>query len=141
MLPSIHTRISPSFSSLLLLMLLSVNSLATTPADAADDLLALLKAGNAKEIAKSLNATVELTILTEENMYSKVQAEAILKDFFAKHQPSAVKLVHKIASNPNHRFAVVLLTTNNGIYRLSFAMKNTEGTFLVTEMRIEAAKE
>jgi hypothetical protein len=110
-------------------------------ADAADDLMALLKTGNSKDIAKVMASTVELAILAEENSYSKVQAEAILKDFFLKHEPSGVKLVHKLTSNASYRFTVVLLTTSNGVYRISYAMKATDGVFLLSEMRVEVLKD
>ena len=126
---------------LLFLLLAGFGLKAGRLADAADDVQNLVKAGNSKEIAKMMASTVEMTILADENVYSKVQAEAILKDFFLKHTPTAVKLVHKLTSNPNYRFTVLLLTTSNGIFRVSYAMKNNDGTFLLTEMRFEVNKD
>jgi hypothetical protein len=127
--------------ALLLLFLVGSGLKASRGGDAADDVQNLVKAGNSKEIAKMMASTVEITILSDENVYSKVQAEAILKDFFLKHTPTAVKLVHKLTSNPNYRFTVLLLTTSNGIFRVSYAMKNNDGTFLLTEMRFEVNKD
>jgi hypothetical protein len=40
------------------------------------------KAGNAAELSKYLNSTVELLLLDKEDFYKKNVAEAILKDFF-----------------------------------------------------------
>ena len=131
----------PLLFSLITLMLFTMNTVKATVADMSDELIVHVKAGNAKEIAKYLAGTVELTILSDENVYSKVQAEAILKDFFAKHQPSSVKLLHKITSNPNYRYTVLVLNTTNGAYRVSFTIKNTGGTFLVSEIRIEPNKD
>lgn len=105
--------------------------------DIVDEIAGLLKSSNTKEISKYLASTVELTILSEEDVYSKVQAELILKDFFGKHQPSSIKVIHRLSSNPNYRFGVVQLTTENGVFRTTFSMKNTAGKFLITEMRIE----
>jgi hypothetical protein len=41
------------------------------------------------------NNNVNVTILDNENTYSKAQAEMVIKDFFAKHQPKAFSPVHE----------------------------------------------
>lgn len=115
--------------------------LAARVPDAADDVVALVRGGKAAELAKIMTSTVEISVLGDENVYSRVQAEAVLKDFFQKHPPSAAKVVHKLTSNPSYRFTVLMLTTSSGIYRVSYAMKNNDGTFLLTEMRFEVYKE
>ena len=45
-----------------------------------------LKAGNASEMAKLLSSSVDLNIPGNEGVYSKAQAQLILKDFFSKHK-------------------------------------------------------
>ena len=40
------------------------------------------KAGNAAELSKYMNATVELLLLDKEDFYKKNVAETILRDFF-----------------------------------------------------------
>lgn len=110
-------------------------------ADIVNDLTALLKASNTSEISKHFASTVELIILDEEDVYSKVQAEIILKDFLYKHKPVSAKVVHRLDSNPNYRFAVIELDTENGKFRTTISLKDTAGHFLITEMRIEFDKE
>ena len=100
-----------------------------------------LKTANTQEIAGNFASTVELIILSEEDVYSKTQAELILRDFFSKHQPASAKVIHLLDSNPNYRFAVVALKTTNGNFRVSFSLKDTGGNFLITDMRIELEKE
>ena len=41
-----------------------------------------IKAGNAAEMAKYMNSTVELLLLGKEDFYKKNVAENLLKDFF-----------------------------------------------------------
>ena len=41
-----------------------------------------IKAGNAAELAKYMNSTIELLLLDKEDFYKKNVAEAILGDFF-----------------------------------------------------------
>lgn len=109
--------------------------------DIIDDIFGFLRVSDTKELSKHFASTVELTILTEEDVYSKVQAEIILKNFLDKHVPASVKIIHRLNSNPNYRFGVALLNTSNGNFRTSFSMKNTGGRFQVTEIRIEYNKE
>jgi hypothetical protein len=106
-------------------------------ADVIDDLAALIKSGNSKEISLYLAPSVEMTILTEEEEYSKPQAEIKLKNFFSKYPPSSVKIIHRITSNPSHRFMVLMLSSGGENFRISISLKNTSGKFLITEMRIE----
>ena len=86
-------------------------------------------------------STVELIILNEEDVYSKVQAEIILKDFLGKHQPKSARVIHRLDSNPSYRFAVIELDTEDGKFRTTISLKDTGGRFLITEMRIEFDKE
>ncbi|WP_423146299.1 DUF4783 domain-containing protein [Rubrolithibacter danxiaensis] len=128
-----------TFSSIaIVFFLLWIMPLSYAKVDIIDELTALFKTGNSKELAHHFDSDVELTVLTEEDVYSKTQAEAVLKDFFLKHPPAGVKIIHRLTSNPNYRFVVFILTTDKGSFRTSISMKNIAGKFLVTEVRIEA---
>lgn len=108
--------------------------------DIIDDLSSVFKAGEVKEIAKYFSTTVELSIVDQEDIYSSNQATLILKDFFAKHPPISSKIVHKVTSNPNYKFGVILLNTTKGNYRVSFELKNNSGNFILSQIRIEENK-
>jgi hypothetical protein len=54
-------------------------------ADIFDDIALALKTGNSKELAKYFRPRVELKVGSNEDIYSKAQAEMILKDFFEKN--------------------------------------------------------
>lgn len=109
-------------------------------ADPIDKTAELIKQSDIHELAKSFSSTIELTIMDEENIYSTAQAELILVNFFKLNQPKSVKILHRVASNPNFRFAVLILTTNTGNYRISFSLKNIKGRFELNELRIETEK-
>jgi hypothetical protein len=126
-----------SFIVFLIITFSSVSS----KADIIDDISNLFKAGNTTEISKYLAPRVELGILSDQNSYQKAQATAALNDFFKKNQPSSAKVVHKLTSNPNHLFAVMLLNTNNGIFRTSFSVVNTAGKYFITEISFETNKD
>ncbi|MGY3053382.1 hypothetical protein ACVWYG_001582 [Pedobacter sp. UYEF25] len=109
--------------------------------DVIDSLSQYFKAGNEKEIGKSFAPTLELILIDEEDVYSKVQGEQIIKDFFLKYPPIKSVVTHKINNNQNYRFGVLTLTTAKGIFRISITLKKIDKDFLVTELRIEPSKE
>lgn len=108
--------------------------------DPIDKTAELIKRGDIHELAKSFASTIELSIIGDENIYSSAQAELILTNFFKNNQPKSVKILHRISSNPNYRFGVLVLTTANGVYRASFTLKNINGQFELNELRIETEK-
>ncbi|MEO5909575.1 MAG: DUF4783 domain-containing protein [Pelobium sp.] len=123
--------------TLVLLLLFKV----TFAFDTIDDVAGFFKAGNVKEIAKYFSSTVELSVLGQEDIYSASQSELILKDFFAKHPPVSVKVIHKVTSNPNFKFGVIILNSSKGNYRISFDLKSANGSFNISQIKIEENKE
>jgi Domain of unknown function (DUF4783) len=108
--------------------------------DPIDKTAELIKRGDIHELAKNFASTIELNIIGDENIYSSTQAELILTNFFKNNQPKSVKILHRISSNPNYHFAVLVLTTVNVVYRTSFSLKNINGQFELNELRIEIEK-
>lgn len=108
--------------------------------DVIDDVVATFKSGNAKEVAKYFSTTVELSILDKEDIYSSNQATLILKDFFAKYPATSTSIIHKVTSNPNFKFGVILYSTSKGKYRISFELKSNSNSFILSQIRIEENK-
>lgn len=109
--------------------------------DIIDGLALNFKAANFKDIGKSFAPSLELILLDEEDVYSKTQGEQILKDFFLKYPPTKAVVIHKINNNQNYKFGVLMLTTSKGTFRISITLKKIDKDFLVTELRVEPAKE
>jgi hypothetical protein len=110
-------------------------------ADIADDVAAAIRTGNAKEVSKYFADNVDLKVLEQENIYSKAQAELILKDFFAKHPVQEFTVVHKSQPKNDSQFAIGTLKTTNGNYRVHYLMKTATGSTTVTQFRIETSDE
>src|SRR5690606_32649892 len=106
-----------------------------------DDVAATFKKGDANAIAKYFSSTVELSISDKEDIYSSSQAMFILKEFFAKHPPIGAKIIHKVTTNPNYKFGVILLTTSNSNYRVSVELKGNATKFLISQIRIGENKD
>jgi hypothetical protein len=95
------------------------------------------KAGNAAELSKYLNSTVELTLLDKEDFYKKNVAEAILKDFFVSYPTKDFILSHQGAKN-DVQYAIGNLVTERGEFRVYFLLKKVGEDLLIHQIRIES---
>jgi len=98
------------------------------------------RAGNAEELSKYFYNNIELIILENEDVYSKTQAEQILKKFFADHRPSSFNIIHE-GGKETSRYAIGSLSTSSGNFRVSFLIKNQDGSLLIHQLRIEEEDE
>ncbi|HAL83754.1 MAG TPA: DUF4783 domain-containing protein [Mucilaginibacter sp.] len=100
----------------------------------------LIKQGNIHGLSKLFAPNVEVTLMEDDNVYSKAQAGLILDKFFNQHKPKAVKMLHRINSNPNYRFGVLIVNTGKDTFRVAFTLKETDGSLMLIEFRIETEK-
>ncbi len=96
-----------------------------------------LKAGNAAELSKYMNPTVELLLLDKEDFYKKDVAETILRDFFSEYKTKDFVIRHQGAKN-DAKYAIGNLKTDKGDFRVSFLLKKVDGELLIHQIRIEA---
>jgi len=121
-----------------LLLLLLVFASRSFSADIYDDVSAAFKSGDSHAIASYFGNTIELSLLGQEEVYSRAQAEMILKDFFTKNNAKAFSLLHKGASKEGMMYGIGTLQTAGGKnYRVSFYLKNSDGKAFLQELRIE----
>ena len=86
------------------LLLLSFHCFAAN-ADIYDELADAIRAGDAHHIAGFFDAKVNLALSNQEDVYSKAQAELLIKDFFSKNPGKTFNLVHKGSSREGSLFA------------------------------------
>ena len=111
--------------------------LASTPEDVAN----AIKTGNANEVSKHFSDNVDLKIIDKEEVYSKSQAELIIKDFFAKHNVKSFNILHKSATNGDSQYTIGSLETSAGKFRVYYLMKKAVDKLLVSQFRIESENE
>jgi hypothetical protein len=88
--------------------------------------------GNAKDLAKYFNASIELEVLGKDGVYSKTQAEQIMKDFFAKHPPKSFSVLFE-GGKEYSQYAIGKLITTSGSFRINFLVKGQ----IILQLRIE----
>jgi hypothetical protein len=94
------------------------------------------KAGNAAELSKYMNSTVELLLLDKEDFYKKNVAETILKDFFNDYHSKDFNIRHQGAKN-DAQYAIGNLKTEKGDFRIYFLLKKVDQELLIHTIRIE----
>ncbi len=102
-----------------------------------DAVVASLKSGDSKQLSNYFTSNMELTILDNESVYSKIQAELVLKDFFSKYPVTSYTLLHRGKSPEGSVFSIGKLTTNKGVFRTYFYLKQINGKTLLNELRFE----
>ena len=95
-----------------------------------------IKAGNAAELSKYMNSTIELLLLDKEDFYKKNVAETILKDFFNEYQTKDFTIRHQGAKN-GAQYAIGNLKTEKGDFRVYFLLKKVDQELLIHQIRIE----
>ena len=108
--------------------------------DPVDRVTELLGQGNVTELAKLFAPEVEITVMSQEDSYSKLQATAELNKFFDAHKPKQIKLLHKVNSNKKFLFGVAILSSVGGPYRIAYMLSETGSSMQIVEMRIEIEK-
>lgn len=97
-----------------------------------------LSAGDAGTLAEYFDENVELIVLDEEGIYSKAQAEQVVKKFFVDYPPKSFKLVHKGTNNDKLHYCIGNMKIGDTMYRVSFYMKQTDDErLLIQELGIE----
>lgn len=118
------------------LSLLSLTMLSFTSFIGIEDVVAALKSGNAAQMAKYFDNTVEITLPAKSSSYSKSQAEVILKDFFSNNAVKNFKALHK-GDNGGSQFCIGTLQTTAATYRTTIYMKQKGDKQVLQEIRFE----
>ncbi|HZY36248.1 MAG TPA: DUF4783 domain-containing protein [Mucilaginibacter sp.] len=100
----------------------------------------LIMKGNMHELSALMADNVQISMPGTDNTYPKAQAEALLNKFFSQNKPISVKVLHKIVSNANYGFGVLLMNTGQRVYRIALTLNEIDGSLRLIELRIETGK-
>jgi hypothetical protein len=104
-----------------------------------DEVVNAFKKGDAAQIARYFDNTVEITMPDKSNNYSKNQAEIVLKDFFTTNSVKTFEVTHK-GENAGSQYCIGTLVTKNGSFRTTVYMKQKSDKQLLQEIRFESAR-
>ncbi len=121
---------------ILLLIISPITNNTLYSQDIPQGMISAIKNGNAKELSAYFNTNIELTLLNNEEIYSKDQAELILKDFFTKNVPVGFTVLHK-GGKESSRYAIGRMNTSNGNFRITLFIKTQGEQIYIHQLRIE----
>lgn len=87
-----------------------------------DEVITAMRAGNAAEIARYFDNSVEINMPDKNSSYSKSQAELVLKDFFSSNAIKGFTVIHK-GENAGSQYCIGTLVTRVDSYRTTIFMK------------------
>ena len=99
------------------------------------DIKKAMISGNSKQLATHFSQSVELLIKNTEDVYSKAQAELILKDFFKKNIPSEFE-VEIEGESDGIKYTIGNLNTSSGKYKVYLAYQNIKGRATINRLNI-----
>lgn len=102
--------------------------------------LAVLERAFAEADSKKICAHIDNKILLEinnsESVYSKTQAEIILKDFFDKNKPKSFKVNSKSITKGNYAMIGTLSTETDKNFRVSVKLREVGNVFVLDKISI-----
>lgn len=102
------------------------------------DITRAISTGDVDALAQHFDQTVEIAVLDQEDMYDKATAVKIVKDFFAKNQPSSFKEVHQGTSKgADSQYVIGNMVTSGGTYRVYIYMKVSGSKMIIQELRFD----
>lgn len=101
-----------------------------------NEVIVALKAGNANQLAKYFDNSVEITMPDKSNNYSKSQAELVLQDFFTLNTVKSFDVLHK-GGNAGSEYCIGTLVTKNAQFRTTIYLKQKGANQYIQEIIFE----
>ena len=100
------------------------------------EIISAFKSGNAYELSKYFDKTVEITLPQKSASYNKSQASNVLRDFFSENQVKDFKVIHQ-SQKEDSEFCIGTLITSSGSFRVTIFTKQSGQQKLIQELRFE----
>ncbi len=104
--------------------------------DIPTDIKQAFRNGDSKKLSNYIGATLELSILEDESIYSKSQSLIIIQKFFNKYPPSNFVVLHQ-GGKASSKYAIGNLTSQNKTFRVTLLLKIRENQVILHQLRIE----
>ncbi len=83
-------------------------------------------------------SSVDFSIPGADGVYSKAQAEQVVKKFFSKHEVKSFKIKHNGSSRKGTFFSIGDMQTNTKNFSVYFLMREEKGTYKIHQFQIQA---
>lgn len=121
---------------IILLLLAAISAFQGFAKEVPQGIINAFNSGNASQLTQYINRTLELTMFDKEEIYSKTQAEIILRDFFSSNKPTQFKIIHQ-GGKENSSYAIGNLDCGTKKYRVTLLLKTVDSSVYIHQLRIE----
>ncbi len=104
------------------------------------DIVAAIRKGDSGLLSKSFFSNVEIVMPSKTGVFSKNQAEMVMKDFFNKYPVDDFTIIHK-GKKENASFAIGNYNSSINHFRFTFLTKSQGSKLLIHQLRIEKQDE
>jgi len=106
--------------------------------DVCSEINKCILAGDAQQLSKYFRSTVEMSVLENDEYFSKVQAVSVLTEFF-KHNPPKDFTVKQGGSNSeNTKFSIgTYESTNGSTFKIYYVIKKEQNVEFINKLTIE----
>lgn len=102
-----------------------------------EDVVNAIKNNRIEDLSKYFDNIVPVTINNTQTIYSRNQAEVVLKDFFDKNIPKDFLIMDNGSPNNTSKFIIGNLVTPSGAkYSVYILMKLKDNNYLLQEIRL-----
>jgi hypothetical protein len=99
-------------------------------------IITALSSGNAVALSEYFGQNIELSMFEKEEIYSKTQAQIILKNFFSTNPPKSFEIIHQGGKEAS-KYAIGSLKTSGKTYRITMLLKTNGTVIYIHQLRIE----
>lgn len=102
------------------------------------DIVNAVRSNRVSDMKKYFDNTVPITINSRQSVYSRAQAEVVLKDFFHNNNPKELTIENSGSPDNTSQFVIGDFNTPNGKYSLYILLKlKDRNNFMVQEIRMD----
>jgi len=98
-----------------------------------------IKHSDASMLSNFFMSSIDLTIDDFDGTVSHDEAKGQVAQFFAGHQVKDFSIKHQGTSKLDDQYRIGELTTNQGVFRVTFFMRKSGNTLLIKQFKIEPA--
>jgi hypothetical protein len=97
-----------------------------------------LSSGDAEALSQYFGDNVEISILDQEQMYSKAKATEVVRSFFNGNKPKSFNQVHQGTSRENSdQYCIGNMAATTGSYRVYIYLKMSGSNATIQEIRFD----
>nr|WP_321412636.1 DUF4783 domain-containing protein [uncultured Carboxylicivirga sp.] len=104
------------------------------------DVVNAIRKGDSESLSKNFYGNIELVLPSKTGVYSKNQAEMVMKDFFNEYPVDHFNIIHE-GKKENASFAIGNYDSSNNHFRFTFLTKVQNSKLLIHQLRIEKQDE